>query len=79
MALERPPHLVSFWHDVAPINIYAHMSREGGAMALHMFGALFLHARTRKKYATIHKPDSSCSVRWSACASWSAKRRSNLA
>jgi putative CocE/NonD family hydrolase len=45
MALERPPHLASFWHDVAPINIYAHMSREGGAMALHMFGALFLHAQ----------------------------------
>jgi uncharacterized protein len=45
MALERPPHLTSFWHDVAPINIYAHMSREGGAMALHMFGALFLHAQ----------------------------------
>jgi len=45
MALEGPPHLASFWHDVAPINIYAHMSREGGAMALHMFGALFLHAQ----------------------------------
>lgn len=44
MALERPPHLRAMWIDVAPTNIYAHMSRQGGAMALHMFGALFLHA-----------------------------------
>jgi len=49
MALERPPHLTSFWHDVAPINIYAHMSREGGAMALHMFGALVLHAQNAQE------------------------------
>jgi uncharacterized protein len=44
-ALYRPPHLSAIWPDVGPINIYAHMSREGGAMALHMFGALFLHAQ----------------------------------
>jgi len=44
-ALERPPHLAAIWPDVGPISIYAHMSREGGAMALHMFGALFLHAQ----------------------------------
>jgi putative CocE/NonD family hydrolase len=44
-ALYRPPHLTAIWPDVGPINIYAHMSREGGAMALHMFGALFLHAQ----------------------------------
>lgn len=44
-ALYRPPHLTAIWPDVEPINIYAHMSREGGAMALHMFGALFLHAQ----------------------------------
>jgi putative CocE/NonD family hydrolase len=43
-ALHRPPHLTTIWPDVAPTNIHAHMSREGGAMALHMFGALFLHA-----------------------------------
>ena len=43
-ALHRPPHLTAIWPDVAPTNIHAHMSREGGAMALHMFGALFLHA-----------------------------------
>ncbi len=54
MALERPPHLASFWHDVAPINIYAHMSREGGAMALHMFGALFLHAQDAQE--VLHDP-----------------------
>ncbi|MBI3980088.1 MAG: CocE/NonD family hydrolase [Chloroflexi bacterium] len=44
MALYRPPHLTAIWPDVGPTNYYAHMSREGGAMALHMFGALFLHA-----------------------------------
>jgi putative CocE/NonD family hydrolase len=44
-ALHRPPHLTAIWPDVGPTNIYAHMSREGGAMALHMFGALFLHAQ----------------------------------
>ena len=43
-SLTRPPHLTAIWIDVAPTNIFAHMSREGGAMALHMFGALFLHA-----------------------------------
>lgn len=44
LALYRPPHLAAIWPDVGPINIHAHMSREGGAMALQMFGALFLHA-----------------------------------
>ena len=43
-ALHRPPHLTTIWPDVGPTNIYAHEAREGGAMALHMFGALFLHA-----------------------------------
>jgi uncharacterized protein len=43
-ALCRPPHLAAIWPDVGPTNIHAHEAREGGAMALHMFGALFLHA-----------------------------------
>jgi putative CocE/NonD family hydrolase len=43
-SLTRPPHLTAIWVDVAPTNIFAHEAREGGAMALHMFGALFLHA-----------------------------------
>lgn len=43
-ALHRPPHLTTIWPDVGPTNIFAHEAREGGAMALHMFGALFLHA-----------------------------------
>lgn len=43
MALYRPPNLAAMWQDVGPTNMYAHCSREGGAMALHMFGALFLH------------------------------------
>ena len=42
-ALTRPPHLTAIWSDVAPTNVFAHCAREGGAMALHMFGALFLH------------------------------------
>jgi len=43
-ALKRPPHLTAIWPDVAPTNSYAHQVRWGGAMQLHMFGALFLHA-----------------------------------
>jgi hypothetical protein len=43
-SLTRPPHLTAIWVDVAPTNIFAHQSREGGAMSLQMFGALFLHA-----------------------------------
>lgn len=43
-ALERPPHLTAIWPDVGPTNIFAHEAREGGAMSLQMFGALFMHA-----------------------------------
>jgi len=43
-ALHRPPHLTAIWPDVGPTNAYANEAREGGAMSLHMFGALFLHA-----------------------------------
>jgi uncharacterized protein len=44
-ALERPPHLTAIWPDVVPTNSYQHQSREGGAMQLHMFWALFIHAQ----------------------------------
>lgn len=44
VALYRPAHLTAIWPDVGPTNIYAHEAREGGAMSLQMFGALFLHA-----------------------------------
>lgn len=44
MALYRPPHLTAIWPDVCPINMYEHQSRTGGAMAMQMFGALFVHA-----------------------------------
>lgn len=43
-ALHRPPHLAAIWPDVGPTNIYEHEAREGGAMSLQMFGALFMHA-----------------------------------
>jgi putative CocE/NonD family hydrolase len=45
MALERPPHLTAIWPDVVPTNSFQHQSREGGAMQLHMFWALFIHAQ----------------------------------
>lgn len=45
MAFERPPHLTAIWPDVTPINSYHHQAREGGAMQMHMFWALFLHAQ----------------------------------
>jgi len=44
-ALEKPPHLTCIWPDVMPTNSYRHQSREGGAMQLHMFWALFMHAQ----------------------------------
>src|SRR6185312_14995529 len=44
-ALERPPHLAAIWPDVVPTNSFQYQSREGGAMQLHMFWALFIHAQ----------------------------------
>jgi uncharacterized protein len=50
-ALYRPPHLSAIWPDVAPNNGYDHQQRRGGAMQLHMFGALFLHAQDSQEAA----------------------------
>ena len=50
-ALERPPHLTAIWPDVVPTNSYLNQSREGGAMQLHMFWALFLHAQDAQEIA----------------------------
>jgi putative CocE/NonD family hydrolase len=44
MALERPPHLTAMWADVNTVNFFDGTGREGGAKALHMFGAMHLHA-----------------------------------
>ena len=44
-ALERPPHLSAIWPDVTPTDNYQHQAREGGAMQLQMFWALFVHAQ----------------------------------
>ena len=43
-ALEAPPHLTAIWPDVAPTNTFQNQTREGGAMQLHMFWALYIHA-----------------------------------
>jgi putative CocE/NonD family hydrolase len=43
-ALERPPHLTAIWPDVVPTCMFQHQTREGGAMQLHMFWALYIHA-----------------------------------
>jgi putative CocE/NonD family hydrolase len=51
MALERPPHLSAIWPDVVPTNSFQHQSREGGAMQLHMFWALFIHAQDAQDIA----------------------------
>jgi putative CocE/NonD family hydrolase len=45
IAFERPPHLTAIWPDVTPTNSYHHQAREGGAMQMHMFWALFIHAQ----------------------------------
>jgi putative CocE/NonD family hydrolase len=51
LALERPPHLAAIWPDVVPTNSYLNQSREGGAMQLHMFWALFVHAQDAQDIA----------------------------
>ena len=51
MALERPPHLTAIWPDVVPTNSFQHQSREGGAMQLHMFWALFIHTQDAQDIA----------------------------
>ena len=43
-ALHRPPHLVTICPEQGPTNIYAHEAREGGAMALDMYTAIYNHA-----------------------------------
>ena len=43
-ALENPPHLSAIWPDASPTNVYHNQTREGGAMQLHMFWALYIHA-----------------------------------
>ena len=67
-ALYRPPHLTAIWPDVGPTNIYANEAREGGAMALHMFGALFLHAHDAQEIRDdpVARKTAS-STRWSTC------------
>ena len=42
-ALYRPPHLTALWVDVAPTRVFSGTARQGGAMALHMYGAMYLH------------------------------------
>lgn len=50
-ALEGPPHLTAIWPDVTPTNNYFHQAREGGAMQIHMFWALFVHAQDELEIA----------------------------
>jgi len=45
MAFQSPEHLTAIWPDVTPTHSYQNQIREGGAMQLHMFWALFLHAQ----------------------------------
>ena len=42
-SLYHPPCLSALWVDVAPTNAFRWEARQGGAMALHMYGALYLH------------------------------------
>jgi len=43
-ALYSPPHLAAICPEQGPTNIYLHEAREGGAMALHMYTAIYNHA-----------------------------------
>ncbi len=66
--LARPPHLTAVWVDVAPTNIFAHEAREGGAMALWMFSALFLHAHDAPEIA------GDPAARWAVLEGWKNMR-----
>ncbi|MCI0834669.1 MAG: CocE/NonD family hydrolase [Chloroflexi bacterium] len=50
-SLYRPPHLAALWVDVAPTNAFRWEARQGGAMALHMYGALYLHGYDSQEIA----------------------------
>jgi putative CocE/NonD family hydrolase len=50
-ALENPPHLTAIWPDVVPTNSFLHQVREGGAMQMSMFWALFIHAQDAQDIA----------------------------
>ena len=54
-SLERPPHLSALWVDVAPTNAFKWEARQGGAMGLHMYGALYLHGYDAQEIR--HDPD----------------------
>ena len=43
-ALHRPPHLKTICPEQGPTNIYLQEAREGGALALHMYTAIYNHA-----------------------------------
>ena len=51
LAFEQPPNLTAIWPDVTPTNNYFHQAREGGAMQLHMFWALFMHTHDAQELA----------------------------
>lgn len=51
-SLYRPPHLSALWVDVAPTNAFRWEVRQGGAMALHMYGALYLHGYDSQEIAS---------------------------
>jgi putative CocE/NonD family hydrolase len=59
-ALERPPHLAAIWPDVVPTSNYRNQAREGGAMQLHMFWALYIHAQDAQDIA--QDPDKQAEV-----------------
>jgi len=42
-SIYRPPNLKALWVDVAPTNAFKWEARQGGTMALQMYGALYLH------------------------------------
>ena len=50
-SLYRPPYLSALWVDVAPTNAFRWEVRQGGAMALHMYGALYLHGYDSQEIA----------------------------
>ena len=75
-----PPHLTAIWPDVVPTNTFQHQTREGGAMQLHMFWALYIHAAGRAGHRrTTRRSRRRSGTTCATCASSSGSCRGSAA
>ncbi|RYE08662.1 MAG: CocE/NonD family hydrolase [Hyphomicrobiales bacterium] len=61
-ALKNPPHLAAAWVDSAPTSGLDWQCRRGGAMAMQMFPALFVHAHDAPEIR--NDPEAMARIEW---------------